>query len=200
MDAPASLNGLVLAGGRSSRFGADKALALFDKRTLLHLSLERFSPCQARAVAVRSNGAVAAHARALGASVVDDPPDAAAGPLAGIAAGLEWASANEGASLAIVPCDAPLLRWRHYQRLFDKLGDAPAAFATSAGGDHPLCAIWRCHLLPELSSAMADGRHPSARTFLRSCGARAVRFEDAASFANVNTKAELAHIARETAL
>jgi molybdopterin-guanine dinucleotide biosynthesis protein A len=188
---------LVLAGGRSSRFGADKALARFHEQTLLELSLDRFSPCQARAVAMRSDGPAAAHASELGASVVYDRPHAAEGPLAGIAAGLAWAHANGCTLLAIAPCDAPLLRWRHYECLLQEIGDAAAAFAVTSTGKHPLCSVWSCDLLSVIEEAMTGGDHPSVRGFLRAQGARSVRFEDARGFANANTAAELAHFAAE---
>jgi molybdopterin-guanine dinucleotide biosynthesis protein A len=192
---PDTIAGLVLAGGRSSRFGTNKALAQFGERTLLHHALVRFSECRTSAVAVRGDGPVAEHARALGARTVDDAANAPEGPLAGIAAGLAWAQANACRHLAVSPCDAPFLRWSHYQRLFTDVEGAPAAFAVTATGDHPLCAVWSSALLPKLRAAMFGGRHPSVSAFLRDVGARAVLFEDTRSFANANTPSDLAALA-----
>lgn len=199
MDRSISIAGLVLAGGLSSRFGTDKALARFDGTTLLQSSLARFALCQAKAVAVRSDGPVAEYARALGAAVIIDPPDATSGPLAGIAAGLTWASTENHEFLAIAPCDAPLLRWGHYDRLLADIGDACAAFAVSGGAEHPLCAVWRCDLLSKLQTAMAEGKHPSVRGFLRDQAARPIVFDDPQSFANANTTAALARMMPEIA-
>ncbi len=189
--------GLVLAGGRSSRFGCDKALAALDTRTLLQVGMERFSPCSVRAVAVRGEGAVADHAQALGAEVIQDPPGAAEGPLAGIAAGLVWARANGCELLAVAPCDAPLLCWRHYELLLSALGDAPAAFAATGASEHPLCAVWRVDLTAPLRRAMAGGKHPPVHRFLHESGAVAVAFDDSTALANANTAEELAQIAAE---
>ncbi len=185
----------MLAGGRSSRFGRDKALATLDKRTLLQVCLERFASCAVRAVAVRGHGAVANHAQALGVDVIQDPPGAAEGPLAGIAAGLAWARANGCGLLAVAPCDAPLLSWRHYERLLDGLGDAPAAFAAAGASEHPLCAVWRVTLIARLTTVMTGGKHPPVHRFLRDSGAVAVAFDDPAALANANTADELAQIA-----
>jgi molybdopterin-guanine dinucleotide biosynthesis protein A len=197
---PISIAGLVLAGGRSSRFGADKALARFGERTLLQLSLERFAPCAARAVSVRGEGEVADHARALGAHIVEDQPSTASGPLAGIAAGLVWASAHQHDILAVAPCDLPLLRWDHYQQLLAGLGNAPAALATNGYDEQPLCSVWRSELASELKAALAGGAHSAVHGLLRSKGGRSVVFHDTASFANANTTADLALIASEAAL
>lgn len=197
MDQSVSIAGLVLAGGLSSRFGTDKALARLEGRTLLQASLDRFAPCRARAVAVRSEGVVADHARQLGATVIKDASDAASGPLSGIAAGLVWARAGNCEFLAIAPCDAPLLRWDHYERLLAQIGDAAAAFAMSSSGENPLCAVWRSDLLSKLQTAMAEGKHPSVRGFLGGQSARAVMFDEVQSFANANTTSDLARMAAE---
>ena len=190
----------MLAGGRSRRFGRDKALAEFGGRTLLQLAIDRFSACGACAVAARDNLIVADHARASGAHVICDASNAAEGPLAGIAAGLVWADAMGFSLLAIAPCDAPLLTWRDYERLANAMGDSPGAFAVTAGGEHPLCAVLRCEVQATLSEALAEGRHPPIRNFLRLCGARPVKFDDAKTFANANTTQALARLSTETPL
>lgn len=195
MDDTPAIAGLVLAGGRSRRFGRDKALAEFGGRTLLQRAIDRFSPCGACAVAARDNPDAAEHARALGAAVLRDAPRAAEGPLAGIAAGLAWASAEGFELLAVAPCDAPLLAWRHYARLLAAIEERPAAFAAAGDDDHPLCAIWRCDQRAALDNALAGGRHPAVRSVLRSIGARRVKFGDTGAFANANTARDLADLA-----
>jgi molybdopterin-guanine dinucleotide biosynthesis protein A len=136
----------------------------------------------------------------LGAAVVRDGPDTAEGPLAGIAAGLAWASANGCGLAAIAPCDAPLLAWSHYGRLLDEMGKAPAVFAATDEGEHPLCAVWRCSVLQTLSEAMAAGKHPPVHGFLRDIGAAKVAFADARDFVNANTPRKLEHAAMEAGI
>jgi molybdopterin-guanine dinucleotide biosynthesis protein A len=194
LDHSPALAGLVLAGGRSRRFGRDKALVEFGGRTLLEVAVERFSRCGARAVAVRDNRAIADQAHKLGAVVLSDVSDAGEGPLAGIAAGLAWANATGFAALAVAPCDAPLLTWRHYTQLLTAIADAPAAFAASGDDDHPLCAIWRSDQHFVLHSALEGGHHPSVRGFMNAHGARRVTFSDARAFANANTARDLADL------
>lgn len=194
MDDTPAIAGLVLAGGRSRRFGRDKALAEFSGRTLLRLAVERFSPCGACAVAARDNPMIAKQALALGAIVLSDAPNVGEGPLAGVAAGLAWAGANGFSVLALAPCDAPLLTWRHYTQLLGEIRGAPAAFAATGDDDHPLCAVWRTDLLPAINSELSEARHPAVHGFLRSHGARQVNFSDASAFANANTARALADL------
>lgn len=194
VNALTSVVGVLLAGGRSSRFGADKALALYRGESLLYWAAARFSPCAAVIVCVRGDSPAADHARALGLGVVEDYPASPSGPLSGIRAGLEWARAHGFGTIAVAPCDAPATPRGVYERLAAEQGPAPAAFAVTAAGEHPLCAIWRTDLCAALAEAMAGAAHPSVRGFLRTHGARAVAFEEAWLFANANTPGELARL------
>ena len=188
--------GLLLAGGRSCRFGAEKAVARFGDAVMMDAVLKRFAPLAAVAVSARSDSAAAAHARALGLELVHDNIAGPAGPLAGILAGLKWVRRRGACFLAIAPCDAPLLPTDLFWRLLCALGDAPAAFAVTSEGEHPLCAVWRVALLPCLQQALAEGEHPSVRSLLAEIGAARVAFADARAFANANTRAALAALER----
>jgi molybdopterin-guanine dinucleotide biosynthesis protein A/N-acetylglutamate synthase-like GNAT family acetyltransferase len=106
----------VLAGGRSSRFGSDKALARLSGRTLLRWILDRFrGRCGELLLVVdrRDRFAVPAGVRV----VVDRFPGS--GPLGGAHAALEEASRPIVACCAI---DAPLLRAANLARLRAALG------------------------------------------------------------------------------
>ena len=98
--------GVILAGGRSSRFGADKALALLGGRPMASHVAERLAP-QVDAVALNANGG--AVYETLHLAVFGDGTDAREGPLAGIIASLAYARENGFDSLVTVPCDAPVL-------------------------------------------------------------------------------------------
>lgn len=130
-------------------------------------------------------------------TVVDDPhgPD---GPLAGILAGLDWAHALGYAWLATVPCDAPMLPRDLVAALHAGRGDAPAAFAETVEGAHPLCALWRTDIRTALGSSLQQGRHPSVRGFLTNIGATPVRFDTTAHFANANTREILNELERRS--
>lgn len=178
--------GLVLAGGRSTRFGSEKAIASLNGRTLMEWALDALRPhCGAVAVSARLTSGAAGLASRLGVPIVEDAAGAPDGPLAGIAAGLRWASARGAEHLATLPCDMPHAPADLIPRLAGARGEAFAAFATTAEGPHPLCAVWSVDLLGALESELARG-HPAVRRFLGDIGAVAIPFEDAAAFANLN--------------
>jgi len=191
--------GLVIAGGRSLRFGAEKACALLGGKPLLTWAVERLqSACSVVAVNARPGTDAEKLAQTSGLTVLHDAPGDAAGPLAGVRAGLRWAAQIGVRALAVSPCDAPLLPEDLYVRLVAAAGAAPA-MAETAEGPQPLCALWPVSALAALEAALAGGAHPAIWRTLDGIGARRVRFADAAAFANVNTRAELERLAQRFA-
>lgn len=187
--------GLVLAGGRSSRFGTDKAVARLDGCPLLAWALAALDgACETVAVSAAAGGAAAALGTALGRPLVSDDPAHGEGPLAGVAAGLAWAAAGGFDFLVTLPCDTPRIGTAHLEALIAGMGEA-AAFAVTPEGPHPLCAAWRTRLAADLAHALAGGDHPSVQDFLKAAGARAVFFAEAGPFANVNRPEDLARLA-----
>lgn len=183
--------GLVLAGGQSRRFGAEKAMARLGDRTLLEWSLDALrGGCGALAVNAPANSGAEALARDLGLTVLTDDPAHPDGPLSGVAAGLRWATGLGADHLATLPCDTPYAPFDLVARLHDAGGDAFSAFAETSSGAHPLCALWSIDLLASLESELSRG-HPPVLAFHGDVGGVVVRFGDGAAFANVNTPTDL---------
>jgi molybdopterin-guanine dinucleotide biosynthesis protein A len=184
--------GLVIAGGRSVRFGGEKAVALLDGRTLLEWAVERLrSVCATVAVNVRPGTEAEKVANTLGLPTLHDAAGDASGPLAGVKAGLIWAEAQGARTLAVSPCDAPLLPDDLYARLLEH-AQGGAAMAETRDGRQPLCALWPVAALPAVRDALAEGAHPPTWQVLERLGARKVLFERPEAFANVNTREDLA--------
>jgi molybdopterin-guanine dinucleotide biosynthesis protein A len=184
--------GLVLAGGRSSRFGRDKATQALTGRPLLAWSLAALDPvCDVVAVSAGRDSEAGFLAAALGRTVLSDDPRLAKGPLTGLAAGLSWAEARGFDLLATLPCDTPLVSGEIIAVLAGALRDAPAVYAVTSEGPQSLCAVWRPGLGAELTSRLATGDHPAARAWMAQIGACSVIFDDADKFANVNRPEDL---------
>jgi molybdopterin-guanine dinucleotide biosynthesis protein A len=195
VSAPAAVAGLVLAGGRSVRFGGEKAVAELLGKPLLAWAAERLAAvCGSVAINVRAATEAEAVAAALGLPTLYDAPGDASGPLAGVKVGLIWAERNGASMLAVSPCDAPLLPDDLYVRLL-KEAQGGAAMAETPDGRQPLCALWPVTALAIVREALAGGAHPPTWQVLERVGARKVRFEAAAAFANINTRDDLAAIA-----
>ena len=194
MSGSESVVGLVLAGGRSVRFGGEKAVALLDGRPLLEWAAQRLeSVCLDVAINVRTGSEAETVARALARPTLYDAPGDAAGPLAGVKAGLIWAEERGARMLAVSPCDAPLLPDDLYVRLLETAhGDA--AMAETSDGRQPLCALWPVTALRVVREVLTGGAHPPTWQVLERLGARNVLFDVPESFANINTRDDLAAV------
>jgi molybdopterin-guanine dinucleotide biosynthesis protein A len=183
--------GAVIAGGRSVRFGGEKAAALLAGVPLLLWAARRLQrACGAVAVNARPGTEAAALAATAGLPLLHDAPGDPDGPLAGVRAGLLWAQQLGARSLAVSPCDAPLLPEDLFARLFEAAG-AGAAMAVTAEGRQPLCSVWPVTALGAVSAAIAHGQHPPTWRVLEGLGAVPVSIEPASAFANVNTREDL---------
>ncbi len=142
------LIGAVLCGGRSSRFGSDKALA--DAGGV---------PLGSRVVAaLRQAGAdpvVAVGGSAgdeLGLPTVPDRQPGA-GPLAGLATALRWAKTG---LVLVVPCDLPLLDPQDLASLAAAANAETAAIADD-GQPQPSIGCWPASFGPRIQALVDEG-------------------------------------------
>jgi molybdopterin-guanine dinucleotide biosynthesis protein A len=125
---------VVLCGGRSSRFGADKALVRLSGRTFLERAIDAARPVASEIVL-----AVGEEPRYVEAGfplVIDEAPSR--GPLSGIVAGLEALSIPR---FLIVAVDLPLVTPEALRELLRHLPGHDLVMPRSPGGWQPLlCA------------------------------------------------------------
>ena len=165
--------GAVLAGGLSSRFGSDKALAEVGGHTLLAHAVDALSGWCEHVVVI---GRAAAPAPTL-----PDWPRPGMGPLAGIAAALHLARDEDYAFVLTCGVDSFGLP----DDLPDLLGAAPAFVATQ-----PVIGLWPASAVSAVEDILhGEGPH-SLQRFTAAIGARAVAA--AVAPANINTRADLA--------
>lgn len=165
--------GVVLAGGRSTRFGSDKALAELGGHTLLARAFDTLTGfCELVVVAGRERGP--------GRCIPDWPrPDM--GPLAGIAAALHLAR-DEGYD-SVLSCGVDSLGLP--DNLLARLSPAPAFLESQ-----PVVGHWPASAIGAIESLLlAEARH-SMLAFADAIGATAVK--TGKKPANINTPADLA--------
>lgn len=151
--------GLLLAGGQSRRMGGgDKSLRPIGGRLLLERVIERVRP-QVDELVLNANGDPARFAR-FGLPVVADSIPDYAGPLAGILAGLDWATRHrpDCALVASVPTDAPFLPDDLVARMVHSMESTGAELvcAESDGQPHPVVGMWPVRLREELRRALTE--------------------------------------------
>lgn len=171
--------GIILAGGRSSRMdGYDKALLPFGTAPLIDFIAGRLSP-QLEALAINSNGDPAQFS-SLRLPVVADSVTGFAGPLAGIAAGMEWAAGSPLAFTHIltVATDTPFFPRDLASRLGGAIADAPdhIAVAVSGGIWHPVFGLWPVAMKNALQQWLSDPHNRRVRTWIEDHAHRTVDF------------------------
>jgi molybdenum cofactor guanylyltransferase len=165
------LLGAVIAGGKSSRFGSDKAVALVDGLPLIdHVVVGLYRYAEAIVIAGRDWRDF---------DVVDDGGYAGQGPLAGLLAALNHAKASGFDAVLSAACDA--LPVPDLARL---KGDSPAVI-----DGHWLFGFWPVSLAEVLGAYLSDQSDRSVRGWINQCGARLVEAE--AELHNLNTKADI---------
>ena len=173
--------GCVLAGGQSTRFGSDKALAELHGHTLIARAVDALSGWCEYVVVVGRELAPA--------PTLPDWPRPGMGPLAGIAAALHLARDENYAAVLTCGVDSAVLP----DDLLDLLTPAPAYLA-----DQPVIGLWPADALEAIEAVLlGEGRH-SMRQFAEAIGARPVKL--AAKPANINTPADLAALERRDGL
>lgn len=165
------VTGIVLAGGRGSRFEGDKLVALVDGRTMIARAVEAVGSVTGRVVVVASPGAgdrlaVSAGWRVRDVVVVEDRAPFE-GPLAGLAAGLRTIAAP----LALVAAaDAPWMVPEVLALLVEGLltTDAPATVLERGGREERFPFAVRT----ELAAATADALVAAGERRLRALSGR----------------------------
>jgi molybdopterin-guanine dinucleotide biosynthesis protein A len=171
---PSPILGAILAGGRSRRFGSDKALARMpDGRTLIDHAIAGLAPhVDALVLCGRPGG-------------LDDRPAPDMGPLGGLNAALHHAAAQGFVGVLTSGCDMPFYP-----------GDLPAALignraAVLAG--QQLLGWWPAALATELDAHLAEHNNRSIRGWLDRIGARAVELPGLV-LPNINRPEDLADL------
>jgi phospholipid/cholesterol/gamma-HCH transport system ATP-binding protein len=183
------ITAFILAGGKSTRMGSDKAFLELSGRPLLAHAV-------ALAKAVTDNVKIVGDPdkfAAFGPVVADVYP--VRGPLGGIHAAL----ANSGTDWSLIlGVDLPFLdaKFLNYLIAEARSSGALVTVAEAGGHVHPLCAVYRKQFLPAAERALSAGRNKIDALFPE-VHARVIREEELAKagfsariFQNLNTPEE----------
>jgi molybdopterin-guanine dinucleotide biosynthesis protein A len=164
--------GAVIAGGKSTRFGSDKALARLRGRTLIDQVVETLAGQTADVIVVGREYD--------GLTGIPDRPGPDLGPLGGIAAALVEAKARGYSAVLTAPCDSYDLPDDLRERLFPY----PAYVASL-----PVVGLWPAFAADEALAFLESDEKHSIKGFAARISARAVQLPREP--ANINTAADL---------
>nr|WP_298414245.1 molybdenum cofactor guanylyltransferase MobA [uncultured Halomonas sp.] len=181
---------LVLAGGQGRRMGGvDKGWTLLrDKPLILHV-LSRLEG-RTGAVLINANRSLDAYEQ-LGYPVVTDIEGDFKGPLMGILSGLTAALTPW---VLVVPCDTPALPKDLVTRKIEGINDHDIAVAHDGERAHPVVALMRRDLAPDLREALAAGERKIDRWYARHHWCHVDFSDQPEAFINLNSPEDKANL------
>ncbi|MEH6890751.1 molybdenum cofactor guanylyltransferase [Bacillus sp. JJ864] len=182
------LAGIVLAGGRSSRFGEPKALAIWQGKTFIEHSIEALKEVVTDIVVISHPSITNELLHILNVPVIEDIElYKGNGPLAGLVTGMEFASADW---YIVAPCDTPNVSKEWAIELIKRADETYEAIVPLAEGrKQPLLALYHYKIKEKIERLLKEEKR-SMQGLLTQCNVQYVTVEEADVFVNMNTKEE----------
>ena len=149
---PAEVDGLILAGGKSSRFGSDKASYVFEGRRMVDRVASNMRPLVSDLMISLGSTPIDVENSKL---VYDEIPGR--GALSGIQAGFQHSKSEW---ILVCPVDMPKVDTAFFEKILGARRSAThATIAVDSDGSlHPLCGVFNRSLAPSLEKALGEQR------------------------------------------
>jgi molybdopterin-guanine dinucleotide biosynthesis protein A len=198
MNATLSLSAIVLAGGKSSRMGRDKALIPLQGVPLLRQGCEVALNCAGQVYVVTPWPERYQDILPNACRVIQEVPlpgeTQSHGPLVGFAQGLTHVRTDW---ILLLACDLPQLQVEVLQSWAMKLENVPqeaiALLSRQPKGWEPLCGFYRRQCLPRLTQFINDGGR-SFQGWLSQSLVEELQVRDDQIFFNCNTPTDLEQV------
>src|SRR5699024_1094392 len=141
--------GVILAGGKSSRMGTNKALLEIKEKTAIEHIVEELFYVSNQLIVVTNQPDEYTF---LDLPLVSDRYKDK-GPLAGIETAMHHVKAE---TFIISACDMPFIKWEIYQYLYDQLHEYDAVVPIYDNQLHPLSGIYRKKALPTIQKQIKN--------------------------------------------
>jgi len=151
-----SIFGVVLAGGKSRRFGGPKAFAPLAGAPMASWSVRAIQAAGLLVGVISDEEGVEA---ALGVPARPDL-EAGLGPIGGLWTALQWARERGDDGVLLLGCDMPLVSEALLRTVLGWSDAAPAVVPLASDGPEPLCALYRV----SCASTVEDRIHSEDRS------------------------------------
>lgn len=183
------LTGVILAGGLARRMDfQDKGLISYQKQPMVSYAVKAMNQV-ADEVIINANRNIEQY-RQFGCPVISDQTDSFDGPLAGIYSAMVYAKTGV---LLVMPCDSPLFKARHLQKLLQCQTDQYVDIAVACDGEkiHPVFLAIKTTLQANLQDYLDSGERKLAGWIFQQNTAIVDFRDEPEIFANINTMDEL---------
>ena len=185
--------GVILAGGKSSRFGEDKALYMLNGRPMYEHVAQSLENVQAiDEIVINTNDKLKTSFKNYKV-ITDDPEYIDHGPLGGL-----YASAKEypGQALMVISCDTPYVDSAWLDILAEeaeKTGDT--VITTDNDREHPLIGVYQHDTLAELLEGQLETKRLSLKAFFENLDVQYLNIGsynlNSTTLVNINRKTDI---------
>lgn len=184
---------VILAGGKSRRFGADKAVAKLGDKSLIDYTINKLEPKFAEILVITNNPMQVSKNNIF---FIKDTMAGQLGPLVGILSAMEWIKNNDKNYEWIIsfPCDTPFFEEEIIDKVINsqKSSDKKLLFLKSGNKRHNIFGLWSIELMEQLRNDINQGAR-KVEDWANKIGTEIVEInsESDKSFLNINTKLDL---------
>ena len=192
MNSQTKVTGVILAGGLARRMNnQDKGLISFNGRPLVSYAIAAMAAVTDQLI-INANRNIGQYQQ-FGWPVVADQTDSFDGPLAGVLTAMLHA---ENGVLLVAPCDSPLIKTDHLQKLLSVRAEKDADVAVAFDGErlHPVFLAVKTVLKTDLQGYLDSGQRKLESWLQLQKMVKADFSDDLQLFINLNTMVQLAEL------
>lgn len=189
MNKQTKVTGVILAGGLARRMNnQDKGLVLYKGQPMVSYAIAALTTVTDQLI-INANRNIERYQQ-FGLPVVADQTGSFDGPLAGVLTAMVYA---ETGVLLVVPCDSPLIKAGHLQKLLSARAENGADVAVAFDGErlHPVFLAIKTSLKTSLTNYLASGLRKMDSWLEQQQMVVADFSNEPSLFININSMAEL---------
>ena len=180
-----NITGIILAGGKSSRMGSDKARILFKGKAFIEHVIQALKPVVDDILIISNNKEHDHFSYKRISDTLDD-----AGPMAGLHAGLACSNTENN---LVLSCDVPLIQTSVLEMIIAHNEEGKDVILLKEGSkSHPLIALYKKRTAPHLFSLLNHGERRLS-TAINGLNVKSISVPKAKQEAlrNINTMSDL---------
>tara|TARA_Y100000590_G_scaffold454806_1_gene602244 strand:+ start:1755 stop:2366 length:612 start_codon:yes stop_codon:yes gene_type:complete len=184
--------GVVLAGGKSKRFGEEKSKVKLHGKTLLKHTIDKIKSKFDKIIIV-SNSKVGEDY-----ITIKDCIDGQLGPLVGVLSAMKWIKKNNFTYnwIATFPCDTPFFKISLIDKFIEasSLKESLLYFVKSEEKRHNIFGLWSVKLIETLEKDIVENKYRKVEKWANKIGVKTINisYQEIDPFFNINTKEDLA--------
>ena len=183
--------GVILAGGKSKRFGQDKSEVKLGDKTLIEHTLHKIKSKFSKIIIVSNSKILKDY------TIIKDCIDGQLGPLVAVLSAMKWIKKNNFSYnwIATFPCDTPFFNISIIDEFIkvSKLNNSLLYFIKSREKRHNIFGLWSLQLIEILEKDIIENNYRKVEKWANKVGVKTINvsYDNLDPFFNINTKEDL---------